>query len=92
MAIKSGLLTLLIGLLLSSCAPATAQVIIRGGGYYGTPRPYAYYGPRYYPPLPRVIVVPPPPVVIYPDPYYAAPPRAYYPVRPRRGGYGWRRY
>ena len=93
MAIKSGMLALLVGLLLSSCAPVAGQVVIRGGGYYGTPRSAYGNGPRYYQPRSRVLLVPPPPVVVYPAPYYAAPPRAYYPVRPHRwGGYGWRRY
>ena len=91
MATKLGLLGLLMGLLLSSCAPAVGQVVIRGG-YYGAPRPYySYYGPRYYPPRPPVVVVPAP-VVVYPGPYFAPAPRVYYPGRPHRwGGYGWRR-
>ena len=83
---------LLAAVLLSGCAPAMGQVLLRGGNHYETPRPY--YGPRCYRPRPRVVMVPQPLVVIYPSSYYAAPPRAYYPGRPySRGGHrGWRRY
>jgi hypothetical protein len=72
-----------LGGLLLAPAPAEAHGGWRGrdyysGGYYVSPPPRVYGGPRYYAP-PRAYYRPPPPVYYRPPPpaYYAPPPAFY---------------